>query len=436
MYLAYSLLLHLGLIVCSPYFLLIALKHGKYLPGLRQRFGSLPQLSGQPVVWLHCVSVGEIQAARPLAQRLKREFPNHDLVVSTTTITGQALARNLFSNQATAVFYYPLDFRWAVRRALKRINPSVVLIMETELWPNFLRECKRRDIPVALVNGRISPKSYRNYKLVTFFLGRVLPSLRIALMQSEADAQRLQTLGIPTDKVFVTGNLKFDVEISTELMSKTEEIRQRFSINSNPPLIVAASTHSGEEEIILESIKQLRAQQPVRLLIAPRHPERFNEVADLLPHSGLNWSRKTHPAASEDASADVILLDTIGELPATYSLAQIAFVGGSLIDKGGHNMVEPAAVGTAVATGAHIDNFKDIVKLMKEANAIVQLPALEGAAASAELSRIFDELLSNPSKREELGRRAKQMVTDNRGAADRTVKLIEPLFSLNNAQSS
>ena len=427
MYLAYSLLLTLGLLIALPIFLFKALAHGKYLPGLRQRLGALPALTGKPVIWLHCVSVGETQAARPLVQRLVRQFPNHSLVVSTTTITGQNLARDVFRSHASEFFYFPLDWRWAVSRALKQINPAVVLIMETELWPNFLRECNRREIPVSLVNGRISPQSYRNYKLIAFFLGRVLGSIRMAVMQSEADAERLETLGMPADKVFIAGNLKFDAEIASGLTSKTEELRQRFAIESFTPLIVAASTHPGEEEVIIESLKQL--DQATRLLLAPRHPERFNEVAAIIQRSGFSWTRRTNPPASGDATARVILLDTIGELPATYSLAQIAFVGGSIIKKGGHNVLEPASVGTAVVTGAHTDNFKDIVNLMKEANAIVQLPELEGAAASAELARVFDELLANDSKREELGRRAKQMVTDNQGATDRTIKLITPLFS-------
>src|SRR5215207_3492008 len=187
MYLAYSLLLSLGLIVLIPHFLFQALAHGKYVAGLRQRFGAVPPVNGKPVIWLHCVSVGETQAARPLAKRLKQQFPHHDLVVSTITLTGQNLARDVFRNQAESVFYFPFDWRWSVRRALKTINPAAVLIMETELWPNFLRECKAREIPVALVNGRISKQSYRRYTLIKFFLRRVLPSLSIAVMQSEID---------------------------------------------------------------------------------------------------------------------------------------------------------------------------------------------------------------------------------------------------------
>src|SRR5215216_3093882 len=257
MYLGYSLLLSLGLLVLIPHFLLQALAHGKYIAGLRQRLGFVTPTSGKLIIWLHCVSVGETQAARPLAQRLKQEFPHHALVVSTITLTGQKLAQDVFRNVAESVFYFPFDWRWSARRALKRINPTAVLIMETELWPNFLRECKAREIPVALVNGRISRQSFRRYRLIKFFLRRVLSCLSLAVMQSETDAERLKALGMANDRLFNAGNLKFDAELSSELTSKTEELRRRFAVDSNLPLILAASTHAPEEAIILESIQKL-----------------------------------------------------------------------------------------------------------------------------------------------------------------------------------
>jgi 3-deoxy-D-manno-octulosonic-acid transferase len=436
MYLAYCLLLSLGLIVLIPHFLFQALAHGKYIAGLRQRLGSVPPVNGKPVIWLHCVSVGETQAARPLAKRLKQQFPHYDLVVSTITLTGQNLARDVFSNQAASVFYFPFDWRWTVRRALKAVDPAVVLIMETELWPNFLRECRKQRIPVALVNGRISRQSFRRYRLIKFFLRRVLSSLSIAVMQSEADAERLKALGMPDDRLFNAGNLKFDAELAGELTNKTDELRKRFAFDSSAPLILAASTHANEEQIILESIQKLRQKQPVRLMLAPRHPERFNEVAGLLQKSGLSWTRRTNPANPNDVNASVILLDTIGELPATYALAQIVFVGGSIVDKGGHNVLEPAAAGATVVTGCHTHNFHAIVELMNEAGALVQLPALADAAASDELAYVFEKLLASPAEREELGRRAKQLITANQGAADRTIQLIAPPILAAGAHSS
>ena len=430
MYLAYSLLLSLGLLVLTPLFLFKALAHGKYVAGLRQRLGSVPATGGKPVIWLHCVSVGETQAARPLAQRLKEQFPQHALVVSTVTLTGQTLAQNVFRTTAESVFYFPFDWRWSVRRALKAINPVAVVIMETELWPNFLRECKAREIPVALVNGRISRTSYRRYALIKFFLGRVLSSLSIAVMQSDADAQRLRDLGMPSEKLFTAGNLKFDAEAGRDLADKTAEIAERFGLQTTVPLLLAASTHAPEEEIILESFKHLRTKQPVRLMIAPRHPERFNEVASLIQNSGLSWARRTNRPEPGDAEAAVILLDTIGELPATYSLATVVFVGGSIVDRGGHNVLEPAVAGSAVVTGAHTHNFHAIVSLMSEAGALVQLPPAQHPSNGVpQIAKAFAELLASPEMRAELGRRAKKLISENQGAADRTVKLITPLLS-------
>ena len=427
MYLAYSLLLSLGFLVLIPHFLFQALAHGKYVEGLRQRFGSLPPIDRHPVIWLHCVSVGETQAARPLVERIKREFPHHALVVSTITLTGQKLARDVFGKHAHSIFYFPFDWRWTARRALRTINPDAVLIMETELWPNFLRECKARQVPVALVNGRISRQSFRRYSMIKFFLGGVLRCLNMAIMQSEVDAGRLRDLGMPPDCIHTAGNLKFDGAVSSAT-EKTDEIRQRFALSSDVPLILAASTHAPEEKILLESFKQLNSR--ARLMLAPRHPERFQEVASLIRESGLSWARRTNAPDAADASAAVILLDTIGELPAAYALAAVVFVGGSIVDRGGHNVLEPAATGVAVVTGAHTHNFHAIIDLLNEANAIVQLPPLPDEAATAELTKVFAELLSDPERRNALAARAKQLVVDNQGAAERTVKLIAPLLSL------
>lgn len=427
MYLAYSLLLSLGLLVLIPHFLYKALAHGKYVDGLRQRFGSLPPVDNHPVIWLHCVSVGETQAARPLVDRLKKEFPHHALVVSTITLTGQNLARDVFGKHAHSVFYFPFDWRWTARRALKAIKPDVVLIMETELWPNFLRECKAREIPVALVNGRISRQSFRRYSFIKFFLNRMLRSLDVAVMQSEVDAGRLRELGMPVERIHTAGNLKFDAKDVSVPTQRTFEIQTRFGLRPDMFLILAASTHSPEEKILLEGFKQLDV--PARLMIAPRHPERFQEVATLIRESGLSWARRTDAPDAANAGARIILLDTIGELPAIYSLATVVFVGGSIVDRGGHNVLEPAAAGTPVVTGAHTHNFHAIVSLLNEAGAIVQLPPVEGSDASQELSRALNDLLASPERRIELATRAKELIASNQGAAERTVKLIAPLLS-------
>jgi 3-deoxy-D-manno-octulosonic-acid transferase len=437
MYLAYSLLLTTGLLLLSPYFLFQALAHRKYVSGLRERLGFLPTLdnpsSNQPVVWLHCVSVGETQAARPLVERIRKELPEHALVVSTVTLTGQKLARDLFRSQAARVFYFPFDWRWSVRRALDAINPAAVLVMETELWPNFLRECKSRDVPVALVNGRISRKSFGRYLRVRGFLRRVLECLTIAVMQSEKDAERIRALGMREERVFSVGNLKFEAGAADQ----KADVPNRFGLQADVPLVLAASTHAPEEKIVIESFKRLRKTHPAtRLMIAPRHPERFNEVAELIRGSGLSWTRRTNAPAPEDQTASVILLDSIGELTSVYSHASVVFVGGSIVDRGGHNVLEPAAHGVAVITGAHTRNFHAIVDLLNEAQAILQLGSLEDAEAVVGLAEALRRLLVDDQWRNEMGRRAKEIVGANQGATEKTMKLIAPLFAAPAAKST
>ena len=436
MYLAYSLVWAVVLFLLSPYFIYQALVHGKYYEGLRQRLGNLPSFDKQPTIWLHCVSVGETQAARPLVDRLRKEFPDHALVVSTTTLTGQRLAQEVFVRDAYRVFYFPIDLRWCVRRSLRAVNPSVVLLMETELWPNFLRECGARNIPVGLVNGRISRSSYRGYVLVKDSLGRVLESLHIAVMQSEVDAERIRNLGMRADLIRTAGNLKFDARAVPSTGPKTVEIRDRFGLSAGAPLILAASTHASEERIILESFKEIRRTKPVRLMVAPRHPERFAEVASLMQNSGLSWARRTNAPDDGDADAAVILLDTIGELPAIYALASVVFVGGSIIDRGGHNVLEPAVARVPVVTGAYTHNFHAIVGLLNKADAIIQLPRVDGDAASAELAKILNRLLASPQYCTDLSERALQLVAEHQGASERTMKLIAPLLSMTRRDGS
>jgi 3-deoxy-D-manno-octulosonic-acid transferase len=434
MYLLYSLLLTLGVVALLPRFVYDAFRHGKYVAGLRERMGRLPAIEthGRPVIWLHCVSVGEAQAARPLARAILDKFPSHSLVVSTTTLTGQRIARDAFRDDAAAVIYFPFDLSWAVRRSLRSVNPSVVLIMETELWPNFLRECRKRRVPTAIVNGRLSERSFRRYRMIRRFTKRIVNNLSLALMQTDADAERIRALGLAPERVFVSGNVKFDVGEDKGQQALTVELRERFHFNDERHLIVAASTHSPEERIILEAFKRLRSTQgngKVRLLIAPRHPERFPEVASLLESSGMAWSRRSDARSENDSASDVILLDSIGELRAVYTLASIVFVGGSLAQKGGHNVLEPAAVGACTVTGAHTFNFAAIVKAFLEADALIQLPALAESDAPSALADVLHELLGNDERRRVIGENARAVLELNRGATARTIKLLAPLFS-------
>jgi 3-deoxy-D-manno-octulosonic-acid transferase len=432
MYFLYSILLCIGVALLLPRFLLDALRHGKYAAGLRQRAGVLPvfDTGGKPIVWLHCVSVGETQAARPLATAILEEHSGHALVVSTTTLTGQRVAREAFAGQAALVFYFPFDWAWSVRRALRAVKPSAVLVMETELWPRFFRECRRAGVPVALVNGRISEKSFRRYQFIKQFIRRVLGDLTLAAMQTEADAARVRALGLRAERARVAGNIKFDLEDAGE-RTLTEELRRRFRLDAKRPLIIAASTHAPEERVVIEAFKTLNATahdiRP-RLLIAPRHPERFGEVAALVASSALSLSRRSEAVRESDGECDVILLDSIGELRATYPLAEIVFVGGSIAPVGGHNVLEPALAARCVVTGAHTSNFKAIVGAFVEQDALVQLPPVEGAEAARALAGALRDLLGDDARRRRMGERAREVLQQNRGATARTVKMLAPLL--------
>lgn len=432
MYFIYDLLFGLAFLILSPRFLIDAFRHGKYVAGFRQRLGFVaPLASSQPVIWIHCVSVGETQAARPLVHRLREQYPQHLIAVSTTTLSGQKLAREVFKHDAACVFYFPFDWRIVVRRTLKAINPAIVLIMETELWPGFLRECQQQQIPVAIVNGRLSEQSFRRYRLIRGFMKRVLSSLTRAIMQTEADADRVRALGMAAAMTLVSGNLKFDAGILPLTDALTAAFRARFKIADGSRLILAASTHDPEEVIIINALRQVISQSnlPTRLMIAPRHPERFNDVADLIKTSGLRWARRSSLPDVSDGQAEIILLDSIGELHSVYSLAAIVFVGGSIAQTGGHNILEPAAVGAAVITGPHTFNFESIMKTFVNAGAIVQLPAKSESGAMVELAKVISELFTDPARRLKLGTLAQKLVNENRGATERTLQALGPLFA-------
>lgn len=435
MYLLYSLLLMVGFVVMLPWFAVDALRTRKYITGLGQRLGNLPPIARdqRPLIWLHCVSVGETVAARPLVRALIDSYPSYRLVISTTTVTGQRIAREAFGSEAAAVFYFPIDWAWTVRRVLRTLQPAAVLIMETEVWPHLLRECHRRAIPVALINGRISRTSFGRYRMIRPFIRGVLNNLSIALMQSEQDASRIRELGMPAARVQMLGNLKFDgAESSTDELA-TASLRERFGFDGSARLIVAASTHAPEEGVVIDAFKQVKVAQTSyrpRLLIAPRHPERFSEVAALLQASGLTWSRRSAAPQSDDKICEVVLLDTIGELRAVYPLADVAFVGGSIAPHGGHNVLEPGARGVCVITGAHTHNFAAVTKAMLDENAIIQLPQVSVSAAPAELAGAFTAILSDDGLRRDIGQRALLVCDRNRGATERTLNMIESLLDL------
>lgn len=350
--LIYNTILLLASLLWGPYYIYRALRSGRSLPNIAHRLGFVPRVRGRrPTIWIHAVSVGEVLAARPLVEYLRATVISLELVVSTVTDTGQKIANTLFGHRAT-VCYFPLDWPWSVRRALRRIAPDLVLIVETEIWPNFLRECRRHNVPVILINGRISERSFRRYRLVKRFLRSPLDSFSYLLMQSPADAQRMCELGAPPDRVKITGNLKWDAPLAGDEQEKVAEFSRLFSLPSPSPLIVAASTGPGEEKIILAAFQRVRSSIPTspRLVIAPRHPERFDLVERLIQESHLSYVRRSL-VTTLAPSSDVILLDTLGELRAFYQFATVAILGGSFLGSAGHNIVEPLVRGCPVIVG-------------------------------------------------------------------------------------
>ena len=432
MFLIYSFLLTLGFILLSPVFLL---KKEKYAAGFWQRFGFLPVFTQdeRPVLWIHCVSVGETNAARPLIEKLKKQFPDFRLIVSTTTKTGQTLAQDIFKNTAEIVFYFPFDWKFSVRRALKNFKPNLVLLMETELWFNFIREANSKGVFVAIVNGRLSEKSLKNYARIPKLMKRVLRRVDLALMQTQADAKRLISLGIRPTKVKVTGNVKFDQ--SFEASQLTEILRKRFAVSGNSPLIVAASTHAPEEKWILDAFKQVyktSGEKLPRLLIAPRHPERFAEVGNLINDTGFACVRRSDIPNFGDELADVIILDSIGELRAVYPLAEVVFVGGSLIPHGGQSILEPAICGKPIITGFYTANFTAVVREFLEKNALIQFPELDEEQIVGKLAETFSEVLENVEMRQKLSANALAVMEKNGGATEKTIENLQSFLQVHN----
>lgn len=412
----------------SPLFLL---RKEKYAAGFWQRFGYLPDFErgGKPVIWLHCVSVGETNAARPLVEELLEHYSEYRLVISTTTKTGQALAQSLFGNKADLIFYFPFDWCFTVHRALNKIKPNIILIMETELWFNFIREAGKRGSQIFIVNGRLSEKSLNRYLWIKKTMRRVFHYIDLAIMQGYDDADRLMRLGVRGNKIKITGNIKFDQNPLESENHLTAFFRERFGINDESPLIVAASTHAPEEKWILEAFSKVYksgTSKLPRLLIAPRHPERFDEVAELIDKTGFNWIKRTAPLSFDDELADVILLDTIGELRSVYPLSKIVFVGGSLIPHGGQSVLEPAIENNAIVTGLHTMNFAEIIRTFVENDALIQMPAYEESEIPERLADIFSELLNDAERCGQLAENAAEIIKQNRGACQRTVKLLKP----------
>ena len=438
MYFIYSFLMGAAALLLFPYWLVRGLRQGKYLFNLTERLGlAVSSLSALPTgaIWIHAVSVGELLSSVSLAKHLKEVYPGRPLVVSTTTATGQQLAGERM-NFADAIFYFPLDWTFCVRRVLLAVRPSIVVVLETEIWPNFLREAKRQNIPVLFVSGRISDRSvirYRRYlaRLGFFlrpFLGSALRNATAFLMQSEKDAERIRALGAPPERVLVSGNLKYDMVLpdATPLSRWLEtEARAR----GRAPVVVAGSVVATEEPLALIAFGVVQGEFPRALLVlAPRKPERFEAAAEFIHESRRKFIRRSQmkigdslqeATASGNGSipedVNVILLDTIGELASVYRLADGAFVGGSLVPSGGHNILEPAGFGKIPVFGPSMENFAEIALRFVGAGAAIQVESPEDAGVA------WIELLRDPERQRKMGEAAKALVDSSRGATQRAL---------------
>jgi 3-deoxy-D-manno-octulosonic-acid transferase len=417
MYIIYNLFLIIATVVLFPVILFKLITVPKYRGGLTQKLGRLRKgvmrvIRGARPIWVHAVSVGEVMAAHPLMRELKKKYPDRKLILSTVTVTGYYTARRRVP-EADAVFFFPFDYPWIVRRVIQGINPQIVLIAETELWPNFFRELKKAGIPSALINGRISLKSHKNYLTFKKFFSLVFSNVDLFCMQSESDALRIKEIGAAPEKVIVTGNLKFDLRIPL-----TQSVP--VMIPAGKKVITAGSTHRGEEEALLDVFTRLREKYPeLLLIIAPRHPERFDEVAGFIHKAGYECQRRTR---LKGPVKEVLLLDTIGELRSFYSLCDIAFVGGSLVKVGGHNLLEPAAMKKPVIFSRYMFNFKEISEALISAGGGIMVKD------KAELYLQFANLLADKELAKRMGERAFSVIETNSGAARKTIEAVNGLI--------
>jgi 3-deoxy-D-manno-octulosonic-acid transferase len=439
-YFLYGILMGLAALVTAPYWLLQGLIKGKYLSNLGQRLGfsvsGLDKLPAQRpgAIWIHAVSVGEALAGMPLAKRLKELYPQRPLIISTTTLTGHALAKERMPF-ADAVLYFPFDWAFSVRKALEAVNPAVVLVLETEIWPNFLREAKKRGVPVIFLSGRISGRSFARYQkffgwfgfYLKPFLASALGNAAAFLMQTEVDAQRIRDLGAPADRVRVSGNLKYDQELP-EATPLSNWLAEECKRGGRWPLIVAGSVVATEEPLALIAFGVVQGDFPKALLVlAPRKPERFAATADFIEESHRKYVKRSELAIAGPGiagnghgsaipnDATVLLLDSIGELASLYRLADGAFVGGSLVESGGHNILEPAAFGKVPVFGPSMENFAAIAARFVEAEAAIQVQSPEDAGVE------WIHMLNDPAKMKRMGDTAKQLVEGSRGALDRAL---------------
>lgn len=422
MYAAYSLLLLAALVLSAPWWLWQMLRHGKYRAGWSERLGRVPdrlfEHGSVNTIWVHAVSVGEVLAVTQLVSELKAQLPDWRMVVSTTTDTGQKLARERFGRHD--VFYAPLDLPWAVEAYFKALRPKLLVLAESEFWPNLLQRAHASGAAVAVVNARVSDRSLPRYQRFRRLLSRVLANVDMFLAQTEEDARRLVAIGAAAGRIGVGGNLKFEVRPPAETAA-VALLKAAIAQQQLGPVIVAGSTLEGEEAMLLAMLRAGRERySDALLLLAPRHPERFESVAVLLAQSGVPFTRRSQWSGAIPLPRGVFLLDSIGELAGLYEVADLALVGGSLVPRGGHNILEPAYYGVPIIVGPHTENFRDIIEIFRRAKAVrvVSPDALTPAVLA---------LLENPAEREKLGRNARAVLETQMGATHRTMQALSGL---------
>ncbi len=421
----YNLLTYLLLIPFAFYWLVKGIGNRTYLDRLSQRFGfGFPKIDG--CIWVHAVSVGEVQAAVPLINELLKRFPNQKLVVTTVTPTGAAHVAALFGDNVEHC-YIPFEFPNAIRSFFSSIRPRAAMIMETEIWPNLYRGCGVRKIPLILVSARISPRSIPGYRRLLPLIRETLSHGIIIAAQTQADADRFLELGANPARTWVTGNIKFDVELDPEIADRGKELRGR--LFGERPVWIAASTHDGEEDLVLSAHRTLlETHKNLLLVLVPRHPERFSGVQDLIESQNFNVVSRTSEQTC-DSATEVFLVDTMGEVPLFYAASDVAFIGGSLVPVGGHNLLEPAAQGLPIVTGPHLFNAQEI------AEDFVELGACRIVANESELAATVASLIENPAEAEKMGQNGLTVLEQSRGSLERLLILLEPLLVSNDSQT-